>query len=226
MSHAFMTFYVGDYLRDTGHLSTEEHGAYLLLLLHAWTKNGVLPPDDELLRRITRLAPKAWIKARTEVMKFFHLQDDGYHQKRMDKELDKARAMVAKRQEAVQRTQHWRAANHPPKPNGQHPSDDRHVMHNERITDAQREHTVTPPLSVPQPQPQPYPEPERDLSLSSLYSRARSGNEIPWRSPAFQMVYEEGLARKAAEMAEDDRKRAAKGEPLSEILARLGHATH
>lgn len=70
-------------------------------------------------------------------------------------------------------------------------------------------------------------ESERDnLSLSSLYSRPRGGNEIPWRSPAFQMVYEEGLARKAAEMAEDDRKRAAKGEPLSEVLARLGHVTH
>lgn len=170
MSHAFMMFYPGDYLRDTGHLSTEEHGAYLLLLCHAWTQNGVLPVDDELLRRITRMAPKAWAKARAIVMAFFTLQDDGYHQKRMDRELAKARAMVAKRREAVERTQQWRASNPPPKPNGHGPPKDPPVMHNERITGAQQGHNVMPhPQPLPEPQSEPVPKEERVFNKKTSF---------------------------------------------------------
>lgn len=186
MSHAFMMFYPGDYLRDTGHLSTEEHGAYMLLLWQAWTQNGVLPANDELLRRITRLAPKAWTKSRAIILAFFTLKDDGYHQKRMDKELAKARAMVAKRREAVERTQQWRAANPPQKPNGQGPPDDPPVMHNERITDAQQGHnrgiTLSLPPDPPLPQSQLYPvleERKEVINKPSFSSTMRARPEPP-----------------------------------------------
>jgi len=44
-SDIWMKFYVGDYLADTSHLTTEQHGAYLLLLLHQW-RVGHFHPDE------------------------------------------------------------------------------------------------------------------------------------------------------------------------------------
>lgn len=81
-----MPLYVGDYLADTRHLSTEEHGAYLLLILHYW-RTGGLPKEDARLARIAGLTPEGWRASRDVMASFF--EDDWSH-KRIDFELAEA----------------------------------------------------------------------------------------------------------------------------------------
>lgn len=46
----FMKLYIGDYQRDTGHLSIAEHGAYLLMLQHHYATEKPLPTGKALHR--------------------------------------------------------------------------------------------------------------------------------------------------------------------------------
>lgn len=96
-----MPLHVGAYVGDTMHLSTVEHGAYLLLLMHYW-RSGPLPNDDATLANISKTSPYLWRKISPEIRKFFALGGDGFlHQKRADQERKKAREISAKRTKAA-----------------------------------------------------------------------------------------------------------------------------
>lgn len=82
----WMPLFIGDYLADTTRLTTEQHGAYLLLLMDYW-RNGPPPHDDATLAQITRLTGAAWKKAKPAVIRFFKEEDGLLHQKRADEEL-------------------------------------------------------------------------------------------------------------------------------------------
>jgi len=91
-----MPLYVADYLADTGHLSTLEHGAYLLLIMHYW-QNGSLPVEDVKLARIARLTPKEWASVCHTIAELF--ASDWRH-KRIDAELAKASENMERRSAA------------------------------------------------------------------------------------------------------------------------------
>jgi uncharacterized protein YdaU (DUF1376 family) len=93
MSRAWMPFYAGDYLRDTGHLTTEQHGAYLLLILHCW-QHGKLPDGAPGRATIARVPLKRWQTIKSEVESYF--LDDGTH-KRIDAEREKTERAVMQR---------------------------------------------------------------------------------------------------------------------------------
>ena len=97
----WMPLYVSAYLADTAHLSTEEHGAYMLLLMHAWVNNGDIPSDEERLRRITRMDAKAWKASRLELLAFFYVDESGnLRHRRVDTELQRANKLTTQRIEA------------------------------------------------------------------------------------------------------------------------------
>jgi uncharacterized protein YdaU (DUF1376 family) len=94
-----MPFYVGDYLSATGRLTTEQHGAYLLILLDYW-KNGPPPNNDAVLAAIARMSPAAWKKAKPALISFFDIQDGQLIQKRVEKERQRAASVTEERSKA------------------------------------------------------------------------------------------------------------------------------
>lgn len=91
-----MPIHIGDYMRDTGHLSTLEHGAYLLLLFHYWS-TGKLPTDDRKLATIAGMSTAEWRKARPTIAEFF---DEEWRHGRVEYELEKAKRISEAGREA------------------------------------------------------------------------------------------------------------------------------
>lgn len=85
-----MPLYIADYLADTSRLTTEQHGAYLLLLIDYW-RNGSLPDNDAILAQITRLSPDAWSNARSILQAYFKHDDGRWVHGRVESELAKAK---------------------------------------------------------------------------------------------------------------------------------------
>jgi uncharacterized protein YdaU (DUF1376 family) len=96
----FMQLYVADYLGDTRHLSTEQHGAYLLLLMAMWRASGELPNDPAKLARMTGLTPSRWAKIGADVLAFFQCADGVLTHKRVTSELKKSQRTSEVRSEA------------------------------------------------------------------------------------------------------------------------------
>jgi len=91
----WMPIWIGDYLADTRRLTTEQHGAYLLLIFDYW-RQGPLPNDDAALAQIVGLPEGRWKKHRPTIERFFQLKGGQWHQKRIDREIEQALGHKAK----------------------------------------------------------------------------------------------------------------------------------
>lgn len=98
----WMPLLVDKYLGDTTDLTTEQHGAYLLLLMSMWKKDGVLPSDEMRLASIAKMAPAKWRANRVVLMEFFKPTTDGsgITQKRLTQELQRSKAHTDAKAEA------------------------------------------------------------------------------------------------------------------------------
>lgn len=88
------------YLGDTTHLTTLEHGAYLLLLMVSWrSRDCSLADDDRLLARYAKVTPAQWRRLRPVIEDFFTVKDGRWIQRRLR---DEANAVRQRRQQQVE----------------------------------------------------------------------------------------------------------------------------
>lgn len=85
------------YLADTRHLTAEEHGAYLLLLMCAWRTRGCALKDcDRTLARIVGVTRPRWKKLRPVLAEFFDTTGGQWQQKKLTEVYRGVEARVAK----------------------------------------------------------------------------------------------------------------------------------
>lgn len=88
----WMPLFIGDYLADTAHLTTEQHGAYFLLLMAAWKREGYLPNDAVQLGAIARLSPARWRQHAAVILPLFQVEGEQLVQGRLAEEYRAARS--------------------------------------------------------------------------------------------------------------------------------------
>jgi len=87
----YIQLYVADYLADTVHLSTEEHGAYMLLIFNYWQTGKPIPKDR--LESITKLPNGRWTDVERTLNEFFIEGENGeWIHPRIDEDLERVKA--------------------------------------------------------------------------------------------------------------------------------------
>jgi uncharacterized protein YdaU (DUF1376 family) len=131
----WMPLYIGDYIADTMMLTTEQHGAYLLLLMTAWTNDGKLPNDSVALQQVTRMTAAQWARNERTLQKFFFVTEDFWLHNRVRTELDRAKSKTEKKAAAGAEgaAAKW----------GLSTGDDHHAKRSERLANARRLATHT-----------------------------------------------------------------------------------
>lgn len=90
------------YLGDTAHLTNEEHGVYLRLLMFAWrSPDCCLPDDDRRIAIMVGLTERKWIAIRPAIAAFWTIEGGSWRQKRLTKERDFVRGKSQKNRDAA-----------------------------------------------------------------------------------------------------------------------------
>lgn len=93
MAQPYIQFYPADYLADTVHLTTEEHGAYLLIMLNYYQTGK--PVKISRLAGISRLTNERWTSVERALSEFFHEEDGCWVHFRIEADLE-ATAEISK----------------------------------------------------------------------------------------------------------------------------------
>lgn len=94
----YMQLYIADYLADTMHLSTEEHGAYLLLMFNYWQTGRPIPKNR--LAKIARLSNDRWIAVEASLKEFFNDNGTEWSQERIERDLEAVKTSISQKSAA------------------------------------------------------------------------------------------------------------------------------
>lgn len=94
----YMQLYIADYLADTMHLSTEEHGAYLLLMFNYWQTGRPIPKNR--LAKIARLSNDRWIAVEASLKEFFNDNGTEWVQERIERDLEAVKMSISQKSAA------------------------------------------------------------------------------------------------------------------------------
>lgn len=87
--------HIGDYLRDTAHLTATEDGTYRRMLDLYYASENPLPLDTDWLCKLVRAREDYEREAVSIVLhQFFEKMEDGWHNKRADEEIRKGKKRI------------------------------------------------------------------------------------------------------------------------------------
>lgn len=184
-----MPLYFGAYLTDTMHLTTEQHGAYFLLLMACWKRGGSLPDDDAQLAAIAKLTPAQWRKARAVIAPFWTIGRHTWTQKRLTVELEKARSYVTAQSENGKLGGRPRKATENPPLNPEESQPEA-----EGKADAKPDETPV-PLPVPNTEVQPLPEPKSVARTARAPAKTRLPDDFNVSDRVRQWAEGKGFSR-------------------------------
>lgn len=96
----WMPLHIDDFLSRTARISTEDKGAYMMLLMNYWRNQEPLPADEYALANIAGVSIEKWQAMAHRILPFFTEKDGLLHNKRIDTEIQKAVGISKKRQES------------------------------------------------------------------------------------------------------------------------------
>ncbi len=89
MALPYIQIRIDDYLKDTRFLTTEEHGAYLLLIFHYWQTERALDDTDGKLGKIVGVSRKKWKNLKINLEKYFSIENNVWTHSRIEFDLER-----------------------------------------------------------------------------------------------------------------------------------------
>jgi uncharacterized protein YdaU (DUF1376 family) len=86
----WFAFHTADYVKDTMRLTTEGHGAYLLLMLDYYATGAPCPDDDYVLAAVTKLTEERWKQVRKALQPLFDVREGHWYHSRIEREMRSA----------------------------------------------------------------------------------------------------------------------------------------
>jgi len=138
----YIQLYIADYLADTAHLTTIEHGAYLLLIFNYWQRGHALNNANGRLASVARMSNEEWEQHEQTLAEFFEIDGDEWINHRIDDDLAAVEAKSTKASIAGKASGATRRANAKRKSNGRSTDAERTPNHTDTDTDTDKKNNT------------------------------------------------------------------------------------